>query len=120
MPLELTSDELLALAAKVLDIESRAVEALRDRLDNDFAAACRLCLETPGRVVVTGMGGICSLGHDWKSVRENLLAGRSGVVIMPEWERLDGLVTRDFGREAQGGHHRLSLRLINPQRHGEP
>jgi len=33
MPLELTSDQLLALAAEVLDIESRAVDALRSRLD---------------------------------------------------------------------------------------
>jgi arabinose-5-phosphate isomerase len=56
MPLELTSDELLALAAEVLAIESRAIESMRARLDEDFVAACRLCLDTPGRIVVTGMG----------------------------------------------------------------
>ncbi|NND48075.1 MAG: KpsF/GutQ family sugar-phosphate isomerase [Woeseiaceae bacterium] len=52
----MTKDELLALAAEVLDIESRAVGNLKSRLNDDFVAACKLCMETPGRVVVTGMG----------------------------------------------------------------
>jgi len=56
MPLELTSDQLVSLAAEVLEIESRAVESLRARLDDNFVAACQLCLDTPGRIVVTGMG----------------------------------------------------------------
>ena len=63
MPLELTSDQLLALAAEVLDIESRAVDTLRSRLDASFAAACELCMDTPGRVVVTGMGKSGHIGH---------------------------------------------------------
>ncbi len=53
---KLTKDELLALAADVLDIESRAVDSLKLRLNDDFVAACELCMRTPGRVVVTGMG----------------------------------------------------------------
>jgi arabinose-5-phosphate isomerase len=56
LPDTLTKDELLALAANVLDIEARAVDALKSRLGDDFIAACQLCLDTPGRVVVTGMG----------------------------------------------------------------
>lgn len=56
MTAELSSDELLALAGRVLDIESRAVHRLKERLDGSFAAACELCLRTTGRVVVTGMG----------------------------------------------------------------
>ena len=48
--------KLLDLARNVLDIESRAVEQLRARLDDSFVAACKLCLDTTGRVVVTGMG----------------------------------------------------------------
>ena len=52
----LTKDEILALAANVIDIEARAVDTLRSRLNSDFAAACQLCIDTPGRVVVTGMG----------------------------------------------------------------
>jgi arabinose-5-phosphate isomerase len=46
----------VALAAKVLDIESRAVSDLVPRLDDSFAEACQLCLDIAGRVVVTGMG----------------------------------------------------------------
>lgn len=46
------------------------------------------------RVVVTGIGGLCSLGQDWKTVRDALLAGRSGVVTMPDWDHMAGLRTR--------------------------
>ncbi len=53
---EASSKNLLALAARVLDIESRAVDQLKSRLDDSFTAACQLCLDTDGRVVVTGMG----------------------------------------------------------------
>mgnify|MGYP001816689225 CR=1 FL=1 len=56
MPDTLTKDELLALAANVLDIEARAVEALKGRLNDDFVNACELCMAIPGRIVVTGMG----------------------------------------------------------------
>ena len=53
---ETSPKDLLALAATVLDIESRAVDQLKSRLDDSFTAACQLCLDTDGRVVVTGMG----------------------------------------------------------------
>jgi arabinose-5-phosphate isomerase len=53
---EPSSKELLALAESVLDIESRAVDQLKSRLDDSFIAACDLCKDTKGRVVVTGMG----------------------------------------------------------------
>lgn len=48
--------DLVAIAARVLDIESRAVSELVSRLDDTFVAACKICLETEGRIVVTGMG----------------------------------------------------------------
>ena len=56
MPDTPTNNELLALAAGVLEIESRAIADLKQRLGHEFVAACDLCLGTPGRVVVTGMG----------------------------------------------------------------
>ena len=56
MPKNLSDEELIELAREVLAIESRAVDQLSQRLDADFAAACRLCMDTPGRIVVTGMG----------------------------------------------------------------
>ena len=56
MAAEFTKDQILALASEVLDIEARAVDGLRARLDDSFLQACRLCLDTPGRIVVAGMG----------------------------------------------------------------
>ncbi|MDG2375442.1 MAG: KpsF/GutQ family sugar-phosphate isomerase [Woeseiaceae bacterium] len=52
----LSPKALVALAAKVLNIESRAVSELIPRLDDSFSAACALCLDIKGRVVITGMG----------------------------------------------------------------
>lgn len=69
MSANLKSDELLALARQVLDIESRAVDQLKSRLDRSFANACNLCLATSGRVVVTGMG---KSGHICKKIAATL------------------------------------------------
>ncbi|MGH8279831.1 MAG: beta-ketoacyl-ACP synthase [Gammaproteobacteria bacterium] len=46
------------------------------------------------RVVVTGMGGLTALGHDWPSIGANLRARRSGVRRMAEWDRYTDLNTR--------------------------
>jgi len=53
---KLSTDELLDLARETLEIEARAVLRMSSRLGDDFASACRLCMATTGRVVVTGMG----------------------------------------------------------------
>ena len=50
------SEPLLASGRRALAIEARAVEGLQARVDERFAAACRICLGCKGRVVVTGMG----------------------------------------------------------------
>ena len=50
------TDNVLELARRVLTIEARAVEALRDRLDGNFTRAVELILHCRGRVVVSGMG----------------------------------------------------------------
>jgi len=41
---------------RVFVIEAQALAAVAARLDGEFSAACRLMLETRGRVVCTGMG----------------------------------------------------------------
>ena len=56
MPDNPANESLIELGRRVLDIEARAIEAMRPRIDDTFAAACRLCLATVGRVIVTGMG----------------------------------------------------------------
>jgi 3-oxoacyl-[acyl-carrier-protein] synthase II len=46
------------------------------------------------RVVVTGMAGISPIGNDWEEMRASILAQRSGIRYMPDWERYNGLLTR--------------------------
>jgi len=46
------------------------------------------------RVVVTATAQLSPLGQDWKQARDALLAGRSGVRTMPEWDDVAGLKTR--------------------------
>jgi len=48
--------DLQSTARRVLDIEARAISALAPRIGDSFVAACKLCLDCEGRVVVTGMG----------------------------------------------------------------
>lgn len=47
---------LIALGQEVIEIESRAITALKDRINVDFVKACQLLLDYRGRIVVTGMG----------------------------------------------------------------
>ncbi len=47
---------LIELARAVLDLESRSVAALVERLDSEFARACHLMLACRGRIVVLGIG----------------------------------------------------------------
>jgi arabinose-5-phosphate isomerase len=49
-------DKLSKLAAAVIETEARAVEALCQRIDNNFIHACELMLACEGRIVVIGMG----------------------------------------------------------------
>jgi len=53
----------------VIDTETRALEALKPRIDADFVAACRLMFSCNGRVVTTGMG---KSGHIARKVAATL------------------------------------------------
>ena len=46
------------------------------------------------RVVITGMAGISSLGHDWESISAKLRDKQNCVITMEEWDKFDGLNTR--------------------------
>jgi arabinose-5-phosphate isomerase len=48
--------EILARARRVIDIESKAIGQLADRLDEQFVRAVDLIMECQGRVIVTGIG----------------------------------------------------------------
>jgi arabinose-5-phosphate isomerase len=59
-----TGDQaLLESAARTIEIEAAALQALRAGLDHSFARACRLCLACTGRIVVTGMGKSGHVAH---------------------------------------------------------
>ena len=49
-------DDILRFAKAVIDIETQAVSALKERLDHNFVQACAIILQTKGKVVVSGMG----------------------------------------------------------------
>jgi arabinose-5-phosphate isomerase len=49
-------DDILRFAKAVIDIETEAVSALKERLDHNFVQACAIILQTKGKVVVSGMG----------------------------------------------------------------
>jgi len=84
---KLSNEELLGLAREVLDIEARALARVRDRLGGHFADACRLCLATPGRVVVTGMG---KSGHVSRKIAATLASTGTPAFFMHPAEASHG------------------------------
>ncbi len=79
--------ELLALARRVLDIEARAITTVAARLDQSFADACALCLETRGRVVVSGMG---KSGHIGRKIAATLASTGTPAFYMHPGEASHG------------------------------
>ncbi|MCC6202669.1 MAG: KpsF/GutQ family sugar-phosphate isomerase [Gammaproteobacteria bacterium] len=49
-------DRFIALARRVIEIERDALGSLLPRIDQSFAAACRIMIACRGRIVVLGMG----------------------------------------------------------------
>ncbi len=70
------------------------------------------------RVVVTGMGGLTALGHDWPTIRAALMARRSGISYLPELDSYEGLRTRLGSRVAPydvpAHYDRKLLRSMGP------
>lgn len=57
------AESLARTGRRVFEIETRALEALRQRINGDFHRACRLLLTCEGRVVVSGMGKSGHVGN---------------------------------------------------------
>ena len=88
-------EALKALALAVIDTESRAVAALRERIDDAFADACRIMLACKGRVVVLGVG---KSGHIGGKIAATLAStGTPAFFVHPgEASHGDlGMITRD-------------------------
>lgn len=60
---DVRSDQVLAMARRVLRIEAEAVTALSDRLDAHFVCAVSTILARRGRVIVTGIGKSGHIGR---------------------------------------------------------
>lgn len=48
----------------------------------------------PRRVVITGVGLTCPIGHHLSDAVASLRAGRHGIAVMPEWDRIAEMRTR--------------------------
>lgn len=55
-PRPFSSERALQLGRQTLEIEAAAVDALKGRINGDFARAVELILSSQGRVIVSGMG----------------------------------------------------------------
>ena len=53
---ELTSQEILDLARRTLNVEAEALQMMAQRLGNDFLSAVNRILSASGKLIVTGMG----------------------------------------------------------------
>lgn len=63
MAIKLDPDKLKSLALSVISAESRAIELLAERIDDQFVRACELLLHTQGRIVVVGIGKSGHIGR---------------------------------------------------------
>ena len=54
--MKLDDEKLRKLGLAVIQVETQAIAALADQINDDFAIACKLMFNCKGRVVVTGMG----------------------------------------------------------------
>jgi arabinose-5-phosphate isomerase len=52
----ITNPDYLGSARRTISMERDAISDLLQRIDQNFAQACEILLQTKGRVVVTGMG----------------------------------------------------------------
>jgi arabinose-5-phosphate isomerase len=62
-------DTFIEVGRRTIALEVAAVNALTDRINQDFVKACRLILECSGRTIVTGMG---KSGHIGKKIAATL------------------------------------------------
>jgi len=54
--MKLHDEKLRKLGLAVIQVETQAIAALADQINDDFVVACKLMFNCKGRVVVTGMG----------------------------------------------------------------
>ncbi|WP_341937793.1 KpsF/GutQ family sugar-phosphate isomerase [Marinimicrobium sp. C2-29] len=91
----MTQFDYIQSGRRTVEIEAQAVDALRTRIDESFNRACSILLNSPGRVIVTGMG---KSGHIGKKIAATLAStGTPAFFVHPgEANHGDlGMITRD-------------------------
>ena len=91
----MTPDPVLAIARRVLSIESQAIAALSERLGAPFERAIALLSECRGRVVVTGLGKSGAIG---RKLASTLASTGTPALFVHATEALHG----DLGMVARG------------------
>lgn len=81
------TEDIVAAARRVLDIEARALDALSDRLGEDFARAVRLVLDSTGRVIVSGLG---KSGHIARKIAATMASTGTPAYFVHAAEALHG------------------------------
>ena len=92
---QFSPERALALGRQTLSIEAAAVEALKDRLNDDFSRAVELILACQGRLIVSGMG---KSGHIARKIAATMAStGTPAYFVHPaEASHGDlGMITRD-------------------------
>jgi arabinose-5-phosphate isomerase len=114
---------LISAGRRALEIEERAIAALKPRLDASFARACHICLACRGRVIVTGMG---KSGHIAGKIAATLASTGTPAFFMHAAEASHGdigMITRDdvlFAISNSGETAELLLLIPHVSRLGVP
>jgi len=74
-------------AIRTIEIEYKAIAALRDRIDQRFVEACEILLHCKGRIVVTGMG---KSGHIARKIAATLSSTGSPALFVHPGEASHG------------------------------
>lgn len=85
----------LQLAQRVLHIEASAITALADRLNEDFARAVKIILDSHGRVIVSGIG---KSGHIARKIAATMASTGTPAYFVHAAEAVHGdlgMITRD-------------------------
>src|ERR1035437_9542846 len=61
--MKLDDQKLRELGLAVIQVETQAIAALADQINDDFVVACKLMFSCKGRIVVTGMGKSGHIGR---------------------------------------------------------
>jgi arabinose-5-phosphate isomerase len=114
---------LIAAGRRALEIEERAIAALKPRLDASFARACHISLACRGRVIVTGMG---KSGHIGSKIAATLASTGTPSFFMHAAEASHGdigMITREdvvFALSNSGETAEVLLLIPHVSRLGVP